>query len=103
MEPASSEIWASLKERVRQNGDEVAARLGKRLDGLGRSAELRRFDVYATERPGIIARECRTADVFVGLRSTPRRRSPAHPADLVGRENMADREIFREYRDDAAT
>jgi nucleotide-binding universal stress UspA family protein len=68
MDPASPEIWASLNKRVRQNGDEMAARLGKRLEGLGRSAELRRFDVYATERPGIIARECRTADVFVGLR-----------------------------------
>jgi hypothetical protein len=41
VEPTSPEIWASLNERVRQNGDEMAARLGKRLDGLGRSAELR--------------------------------------------------------------
>lgn len=65
---SAPEIWATLNERVRQNGDEMAARLGRRLDGVSRSAELRRFDVYAAARPSIVARECRSADVFVGLR-----------------------------------
>ena len=42
--------------------------LAKRLRGIASSAELRRFDVYLHEQARIAARECRTADVFLGLR-----------------------------------
>jgi hypothetical protein len=50
MEPTSPEIWASLNERVRRNGDEMAARLqgaGGGLRPLSSDAAVPRDDLAA--------------------------------------------------------
>lgn len=65
---ASVQLWTRLLEQARETGMTMEAGFKKRLTGIAPSAELRRFDVYTHERPRITARECRTADVFVGLR-----------------------------------
>ncbi|UVK38668.1 universal stress protein [Mesorhizobium sp. AR10] len=64
----SVEYWTRLLEQARQRGRDMEEDLGKRLRGIAASAELRHFDVYAEEQAGVTARECRTADVFLGLR-----------------------------------
>ena len=60
--------WTRLLEQARERGMEMEVELAKRLRGIASSAELRRFDVYLHEQARITARECRTADVFLGLR-----------------------------------
>lgn len=64
----STELWTRMLQEAHDTGDEIERRLRKRLAGLVRSHDLRRFDVYPHERPVIASREARTADVFVGLR-----------------------------------
>lgn len=64
----SVDYWTRMLEQARQRGREMEEDLGKRLRDIAASAELRRFDVYAEEQAGVTARECRTADVFLGLR-----------------------------------
>jgi nucleotide-binding universal stress UspA family protein len=64
----SVEYWTRLLEQARQRGRDMEEDLGKRLRGIAASAELRHFDVYAEDQAGVTARECRTADVFLGLR-----------------------------------
>ena len=64
----SLSYWARLVDEARERGQEVEAELGNRLRGITPSAELRRFDIYTHEQARVTARECRTADVFVGRR-----------------------------------
>ena len=64
----SVEYWMGVLDHARERGRTMEVELGKRLQGMARSAECRRFDVYAHEQARVTARECRTADVFVGLR-----------------------------------
>lgn len=69
VEPSLSlELWTGLMEQARDDGRKVEAILRQRLSGLTSSTEMRRYDVYEHERALVTARECRIADVFVGLR-----------------------------------
>ncbi|MEZ2133155.1 MULTISPECIES: universal stress protein [unclassified Sinorhizobium] len=69
VEPSLSlELWTGLMEQAREEGRKREAILRQRLSGLGPSTEMRRYDVYEHERALVTARECRIADVFVGLR-----------------------------------
>jgi nucleotide-binding universal stress UspA family protein len=62
------EYWTRLLDQARERGKTMEVEFATRLRGMARSAECRRFDVYAHEQARVTARECRTADVFVGLR-----------------------------------
>lgn len=64
----SGDGWAHLLATAREAGDVVAASLSARLQTLGTSAELRRFDVFGDDIGPICAREARAADVFLTLR-----------------------------------
>ncbi|HMF76662.1 MAG TPA: universal stress protein [Bryobacteraceae bacterium] len=64
----SVEYWTRLLDQARERGKTMEVELRTRLRGMACSAECRRFDVYAHEQARVTARECRTADVFVGLR-----------------------------------
>lgn len=64
----SMELWTNVLEKAQEEGQEREAAIRKRLSAMASSAELHRFDVYDHERALITARECRIADVFVGLR-----------------------------------
>ena len=64
----SVEYWTRLLDQARERGKTMEAELQTRLQAMACSAECRRFDVYAHEQARVTARECRTADVFVGLR-----------------------------------
>lgn len=69
VEPSLSlELWTGLMEQAREDGRKREAILRQRLSGLSSSTELRRYDVYEHERALVTSRECRIADVFVGLR-----------------------------------
>jgi nucleotide-binding universal stress UspA family protein len=57
-----------LIERAREAGDDVAEALEKRLQGLGRPVEIRRFDVFRDDAANVATREARSADAFVTLR-----------------------------------
>jgi nucleotide-binding universal stress UspA family protein len=67
-EGTSLTYWTRLIEQAQERGQEMQAELRKHLRAIAPSAELRRFDVYTHEQAPITARECRAADVFVGLR-----------------------------------
>ena len=64
----SVEYWTRLLDQARERGNTMEVELRRRLRGMARSAECRRFDVYAHEQARVTARECWTADVLVGLR-----------------------------------
>jgi nucleotide-binding universal stress UspA family protein len=64
----SVEFQTRLLDQARERGKTMEVEFATRLRGMARSAECRRFDVYAHEQARVTARECRTADVFVGLR-----------------------------------
>ncbi|NLS04909.1 universal stress protein [Rhizobium sp. P32RR-XVIII] len=64
------EFWTRALDEARERGKMMQAEFTNRLRDMARSFECRRFDVYAHEQARITARECRTADVFVGLRLT---------------------------------
>jgi nucleotide-binding universal stress UspA family protein len=59
---------AEQLEFAKKAGDKVEALLTKRLQILERPAEVRRFDVLASDVAAIAAREARAADTFVALR-----------------------------------
>ncbi len=62
------DFWTGLLDQARERGKTMEAEFANRLRDMVRSAECRRFDVYPHEQARVTARECRTADVFVGLR-----------------------------------
>jgi hypothetical protein len=60
---------ALLVEEARAAGDKIAKLVTARLAQLGTLVEIRRFDIFADEISGVCAREARSADTFVALRS----------------------------------
>lgn len=62
------EFWTRAMDQARERGKTMQAEFTSRLRDMMRSSECRRFDVYPHEQAWVTARECRTADVFVGLR-----------------------------------
>jgi nucleotide-binding universal stress UspA family protein len=77
---AAAVTYVQLLDNAREYGDEIQAKLRKRLDLLQKPVELRRFDVYSDTIGETAASEARSADAFVGLRPN---RSPGEPENMV--------------------
>ena len=60
--------WSESLEHARAQGRQFEERTKERLKSLAPSSEVRRIDAYSHERAFLTARECRSADVLVGLR-----------------------------------
>jgi nucleotide-binding universal stress UspA family protein len=72
-----------LVRLAREAGDEMEAKLTRRLAGLQKPVELRRFDGLGGAIADIAAREARTADTFVALRPNGATREPEHLVEGV--------------------
>jgi nucleotide-binding universal stress UspA family protein len=64
-----SETHESLQiiAAARLSSDEIEDRLRQRVEGVGQTQEIRRFEVFSDEVTGVVIRECRAADVFLTL------------------------------------
>jgi nucleotide-binding universal stress UspA family protein len=77
---AAAVTYGQLLDNAREYGDEIQAKLRKRLDLLQKPVELRRLDVYSDTIGETAASEARSVDAFVGLRPN---RSPDEPENMV--------------------
>jgi hypothetical protein len=57
-----------LLDNAREYGEEIQAKLRKRLDRLRKPVELRRYYFYSDTIGATAASEVRSAEAFVGLR-----------------------------------
>jgi nucleotide-binding universal stress UspA family protein len=66
--PDQGEVTAELVDFTREGGADTEAALAAKLAGLGRPAEIRRFDVFSDEIAATATRNARSADVFLTSR-----------------------------------
>lgn len=63
-----AQLSATVTQQARELGDQNETALAKRMALLSRSAEIRRFDLFADQISDVAAREARSADTFVTTR-----------------------------------
>jgi nucleotide-binding universal stress UspA family protein len=76
-------VYVRLLDDAREFGDEVEAKLAKRLSLLQKPVELRRLDVFSDIIGETAASEARSADAFVGLRPNGSSREPENMVESV--------------------
>jgi nucleotide-binding universal stress UspA family protein len=73
----------ALLEAARKMADEAIAAVDQNVKQLRRPVEIRRFDALAEDAALIVAREARTADVFLGARPGSSRSDTRHMVETV--------------------